>query len=474
MKLLALSLFICILASFASAGEPDPRQFAYGTPLAVNGRGAFYEFSIPSEVYRVVTSGDLGDVCIFNSMNEIVPFTISRAVTPRSTPEESLPLPFFPLSQNPERMKSGMSLRIRKATNGSIISVDAMDEGRDKRRVTSYLIDASALKRPFRAIELRWLEQPAGAVYGIRVEGSKDLERWTTLLPKSTVMDIRYGEHALQRRILETGDSRARYLRLTPTDVGNLPRITSVSARIASPLPERTRQWVEARSVDHNQQTGEYTFDIEGKMPVDRVRIVLPQENTLATATLLSRDGKGEPWRKSASALVYRLRVSGKEVFGPDLSLPPTPRRYWMLRIDQVGGGIGRGIPEIRFGWIPDRIVFAARGTGPFLMAYGSAKAKARHHGSDNLFRGLSNERPEGIVIDAALPGVVVTLGGELALKKPFLPTDMKTASLWAVLLLGVAFLGWMSVRIHRRMKTDAGVGNTEDPPVSEKDHSAE
>lgn len=101
-------------------------------------------------------------------------------------------------------------------------------------------------------------------------------------------------------------------------------------------------------------------------------------------------------------------------------------------------------------------------------------RLSAGKNGSDDLFRGLSHERPEGIVIDAALPGVAVTLGGEQALKKPLLPADMKTASLWAVLLLGVAFLAWMSVRLHRRMKTDTDVLNIPEPPDREKDHPAE
>jgi hypothetical protein len=135
--------------------------------------------------------------------------------------------------------------------------------------------------------------------------------------------------------------------------------------------------------------------------------------------------------------------------------LGPTPHRYWLLRIDPGGGGLGSGMPVIRFGWLPEKILFAARGAGPFLLAYGSARAGACLQGGDGLFRQFSDERQEKTMAGIAVPGSPSTLGGEAALRKPKLPTDLKSAVLWAVLSLGVALLAWMAVRLHRRMRLD-------------------
>jgi hypothetical protein len=455
MKTFIFSLLLCFLATSVSAREVTLHQFAYAIPLTITGRDALYEFLLPTEVYRAVTRSDLGDICMFNGQKEVIPFTVSRAASPPSATAESLALPIFPLTGNPERQTAGMSLQVRRDAGGSIIRVDAIEDGTSSRRITSYLVDASALNRPVAALVLQWQPRPEGTVGKIRVEGSDDLETWTTLVPAATVLDIRYGEHSLERRIVETGDTRLKYYRLSSSGTADIPALTAVDARIATPAPEQPRRWAEIPASRQPGKAGEYAFDLSGRMPVDRVRILLPQENTLVTATLFSRENEKEPWRRGPSTLAYRLRIRGEEISGPDLILGPTPHRYWLLRIDPGGGGLGSGMPAIRFGWLPEKILFAARGAGPFLLAYGSARAGACIQGGDGLFRQFSHERQEKTVAGIAVPGSPSTLGGESALKKPMVPTDLKSAVLWAVLTLGVALLAWMAVRLHRRMKAE-------------------
>jgi hypothetical protein len=452
-KSLLLSLLLCLLATSVSARDVTPRQFAYGIPLAITGMDALYEFPLPTEVYRAVTRSDLADICMFNGQKEVVPFTLTRAAAPPPAAAESRTLPIFPLTGNPERQAAGMSLQVRRNAGGSIIRVDAVEDGTTSQRITAYLVDGSALKRPVAALALQWQPLPQGTVGRIRVEGSDDLENWTTLVAAATVLDIRYGEHSLVRRVVETGATRMKYFRLSSAGAADMPVLTAVDARIASPAAEQPRQWEEIPASRHPEKPGEYAFDLSGRMPVDRVRILLPQENTLVTATLFSRENNKEPWRRGPSALAYRLRIRGEEISGPDIMLGPTPHRFWLLRIDPGGGGLGSGMPVIRFGWLPEKILFAARGAGPFLLAYGSARAGACLQGGDGLFRQFSYERQEKTMAGIAVPGAPSTLGGDAVLRKPLVPTDLKSAGLWAVLSLGVALLAWMAVRLHRRMR---------------------
>jgi hypothetical protein len=454
-KSLLFSLLLCFLTTSVSARDVIPRQFAYGIPLTITGMDALYEFPLPTEVYRAVTRSDLGDICMFNGQKEVVPFTLSRAAAPPPSAAESHTLPIFPLTGNPERQTAGMSLQVRRNAGGSIIRVDAVEDGTTSQKITAYLVDGSALKRPVAALALQWQPLPQGTVGRIRVEGSDDLENWTTLVAAATVLDIRYGEHTLVRRVVETNAARMKYFRLSSAGAADMPALTSVDARIASPAPEQPRQWVEIPASRRPEKPGEYAFDLSGRMPVDRVRILLPQENTLVTATLYSRENEKEPWRRGSSALAYRLRIRGDEISGPDIMLGPTPHRYWLLRIDPGGGGLGSGMPAIRFGWLPEKILFAARGAGPFLLAYGSARAGACLQGGDGLFRQFSYERQGKTMAGIAVPGSPSTLGGEAVLRKPLVPTDLKSAVLWAVLSLGVAMLAWMAVRLHRRMRLD-------------------
>lgn len=460
MKSLLFSLIICILATPVAAREVTPHQFAYGIPLTISGRDALYEFPLPTEVYQTATRGDLGDICMFNGLKEAVPFTISHA-TPPSPPTDAVTLPIFPVRGTPVRQAAGMSVQVRKDADGSILRVDTVDGGTSSQRISSYLVDAGALKRPVTSLVLSWQPRPEGTVGRIRVEGSDDLENWTTLVPDAAVLDIRYGEHSLERRIVETGAARMKYFRLSSVGAGDMPVLTKVDARTASPSPEQPRRWVEISASRSPEKQGEYVFDISGRMPIDRIRILLPQVNTLVTATLLYREKDRDPWRRGPSALAYRLRIRGEEISGPDITLDPTPYRYWQLRIDP-GGGLGSGLPVVRFGWIPAKVLFAARGTGPFLLAYGSARSDRCIQGGDELFRRFSHERREETAGGLAVPGSPAQLGGEAALRKPLVPTDLKSAALWAVLALGVSLLAWMAVRLHRNLSAgDTGMGES-------------
>ena len=43
------------------------------------------------------------------------------------------------------------------------------------------------------------------------------------------------------------------------------------------------------------------------------------------------------------SALIYRLRERDAEVASPDIIVTSQGERYWLLRVDQKGGGVGSG-----------------------------------------------------------------------------------------------------------------------------------
>ena len=62
--------------------------------------------------------------------------------------------------------------------------------------------------------------------------------------------------------------------------------------------------------------------------------------------------------------------------------------RHWRVKVDQRGGGIGGGVPRMRAGWLPDRLVFVTRGEGPFELVYGSAVAPGAEVPLDSLLPG--------------------------------------------------------------------------------------
>jgi hypothetical protein len=191
---------------------------------------------------------------------------------------------------------------------------------------------------------------------------------------------------------------------------------------------------------------GEFEFDLGGQFPLDRLRVELPQENTVVSAQLLSRRDVAGEWRSVINAVLYRLRQGDQVLSNPDLAIGVSHDRYWLLRVDPRGGGIGRGSVVLHAGWVPQTLVFVARGKGPFQLAYGSARALPSAYPIESLVPGFRSDTPLQATAARALEQR--TLGGAPALHPR---RDYQTWTLWGVLILGVLLLAWMAWRLARQ-----------------------
>ena len=72
---------------------------------------------------------------------------------------------------------------------------------------------------------------------------------------------------------------------------------------------EQPRNWMEVHAGD-GDNAGEYRFDVSGPYPVDRVRIGLPQSNTIATAELLVRSTPPSTGARSRALWSIASRVT--------------------------------------------------------------------------------------------------------------------------------------------------------------------
>jgi hypothetical protein len=455
MRYLILAFFLIFVVAVAAFGKaPEPNDFAHGMLLKTDGREALYEATLSLPVYRSVIRGDLGDLCVFNGQREVVPFAVVRPALETARLAESAPLPIFPLFASPGQRAEGLSLRVKKDKTGSIINVTTGADAGTGREIAAYLVDAGRIGAAVSALELELRSREGGFVRRVSVESGADLEHWTTISPETTIVSLRYGAHTLERRTVELGSSRASYYRISSPDPGGMPELAGVRARPAAEAREPERQWISVAAKE-TVKGGmlEYTFDTAGHMPVDRIRAELPQDNTLVNAAFFSRPSKEDPWTARQSSLLYKLRLQGHDIRNADISFPPCSDRYWLMRIDQSGGGLGRGAPKLEFGWVPEKLVFVARGNGPFTLACGSAQARVDGDRGNELLTEFKNLRKENVVAKTATIGPLTVLGGETALRPGMTPHDWKTAVLWGALVLGVALLAWMAIRLYRQLK---------------------
>ncbi|EKS9888887.1 DUF3999 domain-containing protein, partial [Burkholderia pyrrocinia] len=279
----------------------------------------------------------------------------------------------------------------------------------------------------------------------VAVDASDDLRNWRSLGSTQLLKVGRGGDMLVQERIALDG-AAPRYLRLDWLD--GAPAIASIDVE-THPRDARgtdtasvPRQWRDAAHVRAGSTPGEYLFDTDGAYPVDRVRIDLPQPNTVARATLQSRADTQAPWRDVAGGVLFRLQGKAGEQRNPPLEFAANTDRAWRIVVDMRNGGFGAGQPAVAIGWHPAALTFVARGAPPFTLGVGDASLVSSAVGRDALLVGMAPEvRPARV--GTALPvSAVAPAAADTDAKRRYV--------LWASLVIAVGALGTIAWRLAK------------------------
>jgi hypothetical protein len=455
-------LFLAALCGLAHAEAPD--DFPYRAPIEAKPGASHYRFALPAAAYQGAARRDLGDLRVFNAAGEPVPYAF--------VPRESLKLApavyaaaLFPLYGDPQKpLDTTTVVRVERNARGTVVNVRVNGEAAPRRRaLVGYLLDASPVKQPLDALVLEW--QTAAPFAGqARVEASDDLRYWRTLAAGSPVLHLEHRGATLERRRIELAGASAPYLRLSFAGVPGDFRLREARLELRPPRPEPEREWRLLEGAQ-TKTPGEWRFDSGGHFPVDRVRLRLPQPNTVVQVQVLARERLDDAWRLAGSALAYRLSRDGAEVENADVPVRSAGERYWLVRVDQKGGGIGAGALGLELGWLPHEVVFAARGAGPFLLAYGKEAMKPgalaissvlpvqRDGAAAAVAERASVGAPSAQVAPPASP-----FTEPLRFARTFFENrDARKWLLWLVLVAGVGLLAWMALRLLHQVGGDAG-----------------
>jgi hypothetical protein len=455
-----------MLLPAVALGE-QPNDFAYGIALQVDGRDALYQLELPRSVYEGVVRADLGDVRFFNAAGEVVPHAVRPRITATKDKPEPVKVPLFPLRIDAAAGLDGIELRMEKSGDRTRVDLRTRD-GRSAAgtKLVGYVADATAIDQPLRALQV---ELPASADQVSRrvtLEASDDLRSWTPLARGAAVVRLAAGGQRLEQLRIEFPPRKAKYLRVSWPGREPPLELAGFAVEPGAATVESPREWKEASGGAVKGKPGEHEFDLGGRFPADRLRVLLPQVNAVTSVEILSRATGADPWRRVTAATVYRLTREGEEVTNPDIAIATNSDRYWLVKVDQRGGGVGAGVPGLSAGWVPHRVVFAARGTAPFQLAYGSRDAKPAAYPIATLVPGYKDEqsldagpaspgaRAPNASIGLAQPGAPRALAGEAATRERI---DWKRWLLWGSLVLGVAVLGVLAVRLGRQMATPPG-----------------
>ena len=289
-----LGLLLSGVAPAAAPGEDYARQWTLDTEGGA-AAGA-YRVVLDEAVYRTADDRQLRDVAVFNAQGGQVAASVLSAAQPLVQAPRRVELPWFALPGEGGSPGGDLRLVAERDDEGRIRRVEAGVHTRPGSSAAGqWLVDASALRAPARALVLQWRVPGQPLQAGYRVEGSDDLRSWHILNGSTTLLDLeRGGERLVQNRIAL--DGQARYLRLQPLRAGPVPVLVTVSAELP-PLPlQPSWRWLELQGQPRSEggRAG-FEFRLPGRFPVERADVVLPG-NSAVQWTLLSREEDSATW----------------------------------------------------------------------------------------------------------------------------------------------------------------------------------
>ncbi len=426
-------------ASTAGADQLTPTDFAYGQPVIAPEPASAYRLALPLELYRSSVRSDLGDVRVFNARGEVVPYSLQR---PNLATLQSLPavkLPLFPLTG--EKNASAAAIRVTIESGHGAVDVETQGAAEGRQAIASYILDARAIDRPLAALTLDWPVDAAEFAGRLRIETSDDLSSWNLVSSGAAIANLGASANRLIERRVEFAPAHAKYWRLTWADRSAPFALTGAQGEPAQDRVELARATLMLSAQVDAKAPGEFAFDTAAQLPVDRVALELPETNTVVQAEILSRDQPAHAWREIARRGFYRLTSANVEIASGWVPVATNTDRYWLVRIDRTGAGIGTGAPKLTLGWVPHELIFLARGAGPFQLAYGSISATSGGVAVDSILPGLAagGDATYRVKVVAATLGPQVSLGGEARRLPAPPPIPWRLIALWSSLALGVA-----------------------------------
>jgi len=442
--------FLVLVCAATAAHGTVPNDFAYGVRLDTPPGGSIYVVELPMPVYAGLTRPDLGDLRVFNGGGAEVPYALRQPRQVQGEAPAPRSVPIFPLYSEAASAPN-LSLRVQTQADGAIIDVQSGRTLHGERPV-AWLVDLSTVETRLTALELQW-KLPEGAhgfLAHLAVSASDDLTRWHRVVVDATVADVGYGGNRLEQRRIELPSFSGRYLRLEWPAAASEAQLVDARALFAATASHPARQWLPLDGKPGEKAPQQFHYRSGGFFPVDCVRVVPQETNTVVRVTLWSRAGDDAPWQSRGEGLVYDLTLERERLASEPFCFAPVTDPLWRLDVVPAGGGFGTAVPRLELGWNPHRLVFVARGAAPFTLAYGSVATLPGQLGIDPLLQALESQHTG--LTRAAVVGEPLVLGGPERRQPPRRETPWRRIALWALLVGGVLLLAAMAWRLNREM----------------------
>ena len=436
-----------IAAGFAtlSLTGQAPADFAFRAPLTLQSAEAIHRVTVPTDVYREARA-DLADLRVFNAKGESLPLAFAGPQPTVRTSPEGVALAQFPVfAPASPKSEARFDVTVRARPDGTLVSVQDRTKSRAVRTPAAYLLDASQLKEPLRALRFDWETAPGSEVVKVNVESSEDLREWRSVAARAPLVRVEHAGQSLVQREVDLRSHQARYYRVTWE--GGPFTLRSVHAEPVRSVKPAVRPSMVVRPKEIARD-GRITYDIGARLPVEAVRAVFAEQNTVAPYRIEARDTESAAWGGVASATFHRVVRDGVELVSTPLEVGRQPARYWRLEPTNPAS-VPPTPPLLEVHWRPADLVFVARGQPPFELAFGNRDAQPSVVVVSQL---IPRYEPYAEwKVPAANVGESRRVRAEQRWQKVVGDASPRRVALWGILFIAVLILGFMAVRLLRQ-----------------------
>jgi hypothetical protein len=429
---------LCAPSLLAEEAVPKPDDFAGALTLTGTG-GSILKIEIPEAVYRGLERPDRGDMRVFDANGTMAPFTV-RAVPGRVEVPAPLEVPFFYWEEEQGRsLPEGTGIDLDPP--GTVLRIKTRTAP-ESAAPSEYLLDLSGLGYPPAALDL---DMAAEGFYnaGVSLFSSNDLNNWNAFEKSQTL--AWYGDSGASKTRIELPPESSRYVLLRFSRGEIKPRrILALFNEAEVPPPPR-----ETRIPGEFQKGGRVIgYRIEGFYPLVSIHWTLAETDSV-DARIKKRFSAKDEWETVSAFTFYRLGSAG----GGFLYNRPLKTRsaapFWELEVQ--GESAFASAPECRIQWAPQELLFLARGTGPWTLAYGNRNWGQPASGGLRL-----DEYPAGAdsqITDAGISGEPRYLARADSSRSG--RRDWGQWLLWAILVAAVAALLFLAYKTAKSMSKE-------------------
>ncbi len=435
----------------ASADAPEISAYAWGFPIEVSETASFYAVELPLEVNQSVTDPALRDVGVYNGAGNPLSRIFEPPTEHRESIEQSNPLPVLPLYEAESRADDDR-LTLEREGDSTRFKVDlgallAPDGGQ---RLVAYILDTRQSDGIVSAIDLVWGQIEPGFMGQVMVDGGNDLQQWIAV-GSAVVAYLREDSESIEQRriVLRRGDFD--FLRIRWKGLPDEWHLSQVMGVYVQGTPDTSRKFITLESDSVDAEDGGRIYSLGGAPVVDRLRVVLPEPNTVISARVMYWSERRDRWLEAAHGSYHHIIRNDNAVMSEPIKI--NKARSSRFKIILTRGPANANV-QLEVGWRPDKLLFLAQGQPPFVLAAGNADDALHQFPQQRIYGAQSladlAERNGGVV-EASL-GQRYALGGPDRLVATT-QINWQTVLLWLGLIMGVVFVGFMAMKTIRELR---------------------